>query len=184
MPAYGPWFPPLDELYGERTRVDGGRPLFQGDVFDPVPRLRCPLPKSEAQQPSSKMKLGPVMLMSHPCETSESEKGGQFEWRTVCLVAEDRDARITLDGEGDYYAFVLPDMKRNESVWYVDFRYPSVVHKDWLTPTNRVASLSSAGWVALQRRHIHFATRVEMHPDDIQANNIDRDGRPLHPDDL
>jgi hypothetical protein len=45
-------------------------------------------------------------------------------------------------------------------LWYADFRFPTMVCKEWLQPENRIASLSEEGWHALQRRFVHFYTRV------------------------
>jgi hypothetical protein len=123
------------------------------------------------------------MVVGHPCEISPNEKGAAFPWRTTCPVVEDKDARITLDGEGHYYAFPLPDLRHDGATWYADLRFLTVIHTEWLTPDRLLATLSPDGWNALQRRWIHFFTRVEMHPDDIAQAGVDRtSGLPLHPD--
>src|ERR1700676_3960158 len=163
MSEYGPWFPPLERLYSERPRPGNERPVFQGDVFADVPGVRYPLEMKDESDPTPRHQRALGMVVGHPCEVSEGEKGAQLEWRTVCAVHEDREARVTLDGEGHFYAFPLPDLKQDESVWYADFRYLTTIHRDWLTPQRRIAALSAEGWYALQRRWIHFFTRLEMH---------------------
>jgi hypothetical protein len=181
MAEYGPWFPPLDQLYGDRPSADDQRELFQGDVFSDVPCPRYPVSPGD-DDPTPRHGRSLAMVVGHPCEVSPEEKGAAFPWRTVCAVFEDKDARLTLDGEGHFYAFPLPDLRQDGKTWYVDFRFLTVIHKEWLTPEGRVAVLSPEGWYALQRRWIHFFTRVEMHPADIAGAAVDADGRPLHPD--
>ncbi|MDA8357421.1 MAG: hypothetical protein M0Z95_14270 [Actinomycetota bacterium] len=126
--------------------------------------------------------MGLAMVVGHPCEISPGEKGATFPWRTTCAVVPDNDARLTLDGEGHFNAFPLPDLLQDGTLWYADLRYLTVIHKDWLTAARRVATLSFEGWQAFQRRLIHFLTRVEMHPDDIAVAALDEAGQPMHPD--
>jgi hypothetical protein len=181
MAEHGPWFPPLDQLYGDRPVADDPRELFQGDVFSDVPCVRYPVAASD-QDPTPRHKRSLAMIVGHPCEVSPEEKGAAFLWRTVCAVFEDKDARLTMDGEGHFYAFPLPDLHQDGKTWYADFRFLSVIQRDWLTPERRIAALSPEGWYALQRRWIYFFTRVEMHPLDIADAAVDSDGTPLHPD--
>jgi hypothetical protein len=182
MPEYGPWFPPLERLYGDRPSRENDRDPFQGDVFSDVPCARYPVDNSGNDEPVMRHRRGLAMVVGHPCDVSPEEKGAGFLWRTTCAVVEDRDARLSLDGDGHFYAFPLPDLRGDGTIWFADFRFLTVIHKDWLTPARRVAVLSPAGWYALQRRWIHYFTRVEVHPDDIADAAIDADGIPLHPD--
>ena len=160
----------------------GTAELFQGDVFRVVPCARFPVDESDSDEPVMKHRRGLAMVIGHPCEVSPDEKGSSFPWRTTCAVLEDRDARLTLDGEGHFYAFPLPDLRRDGKLWFADFRFLSVIHEDWLTSDRRVAVLSPRGWQALQRGWVHYFTRVEMHLDDIADASLDAQGVPLHPD--
>src|SRR5579863_8244065 len=105
MPQYGPWFPAVERLYSDRPSSDDPRELFQGDVFSDVPCARYPVTQVVERDPVHKHRLGLAMVVGHPCDVSSSEKGAVFPWRTTCAVLEDRDARLTLDGEGHFYAF-------------------------------------------------------------------------------
>jgi hypothetical protein len=182
-PLYGPWFPPPERLYGDRPSEDDLRELFQGDVFKDVPAARFPAtdPVKE-DDPVKRHSMGLAMVVGHPCEISPDEKGAAFPWRMMCAVVPDRDARLTLDGEGHFNAFPLPDLLQDGMLWYADFRYLTVVHNDWLTPAKRVATLSFEGWQSFQRRLVHFLTRVEMAPADIAVAALDEAGKPMHPD--
>jgi len=181
-PTHGPWFPPLEKLYGNRPAEDDTRELFQGDVFKDVPAARFPDADPVGNDPVKRHKLGLAIVMGHPCEISPTEKGEGFPWRTLCAVVEDKAARLTLDGEGHFNAFLLPDLLGDGAMWYADFRYMTTVNDAWLTPARRVATLSFEGWQAFQRRLVHFFTRVEMSPDDIAVAALDELGLPMHPD--
>jgi hypothetical protein len=181
-PKHGPWFPPLERLYGDRPSEDDPRELFQSDILRDVPSARFPATEARGEDPVMRHRMGFAMVVGHPCEISPREKGATFPWRTTCAVLPDEDARLTLDGEGHLNAFPLPDLLQDGAMWYADFRYLTVIHNDWLTPARRVATLSFEGWQAFQRRLIHFLTRVEMHPADIAVAALDETGRPMHPD--
>lgn len=181
-PKHGPWFPSLERLYGDRPVQDEARDLFQGDIFKDVPSARFATTPASGDDPVARHRRGLAMVVGHPCEISSGEKGATFPWRTVCAVVQDKDARLTLDGEGHFNAFLLPDLLQDGMLWYADLRFLTVIHNDWLTPARRVATLSFEGWQAFQRRLIHFFTRVEMHPDDIAVAAMDETGRPMHPD--
>jgi hypothetical protein len=175
LPDY-PWFPPLERLYAGRRPIDPKRIQFQGDVFDDVISYRFRANEGPpAANPRSTR--GPVMLLDHPCDISEDEKGAQQPWRTICPVAEDRQGVLSLDGETHFYAFPLPDLRLDDSVWYADFRFATTVHVDILDPNSRLSALSEDGWYALQRRLAHHRTRVVIHWSDLlQAGEGD------HPD--
>ena len=101
------WFPPLHRLYVRREALTADRTLFQGDIFDGVPAQRYPL--REGEQPvEPRARRGYVMVLGHPCEVSPDEKGANLQWRLVCPVLSDPDRRVTVDGDGAYYAFPLP----------------------------------------------------------------------------
>ena len=181
-PTHGPWFPPLEHLYGDGPSEGNPRELFQGDIFKDVPSARFPATEAREEDPVMRHRMGMAMVVGHPCEISPGEKGAVFPWRTTCAVLPDEDARMTLDGEGHFYAFPLPDLLQDGTLWYADLRFLTVIRDEWLTPARRVATLSFEGWQAFQRRLIHFFTRVEMHPADIAVAALDEAGRPMHPD--
>jgi hypothetical protein len=182
-PKYGPWFPPLEKLYGDRPS-DEARELFQGDIFKDVPAARYPDKEPVGDDPVKRTSMGLAIVMGHPCEISPTEKGAAFPWRTLCAVVPDKDARLSLDGEGHFNAFLLPDLLGDGITYYADFRFHTTVHKDRLTPDRRVATLSFEGWQALQRRLVHYQTRIEMAPADIATAALDEAGHPMHPDAL
>jgi hypothetical protein len=132
--------------------------VCQGDVFDDIPFVRFPYREKTADD-APKGKRGPGMVMGHPCDVSPEEKGAVTPWRTLCRVVEDKDALVTLDGTGHFFAFPLPGLKGDETVWYADFRFTTVVDERYLNPDRRIAALSLDGWLALQRRIAHFYSR-------------------------
>ncbi|MEO8897879.1 MAG: hypothetical protein ABI352_09545 [Candidatus Dormibacter sp.] len=152
------------------------RTLFQGDIFDAVPAQRYPL--REGEQPlEPRARKGYVMVLGHPCEISADEKGANLPWRLVCPVVPDTARRLTVDGDGDYYAFPLPSLVVEEDLWYADFRFLATVAVSYFDPKLRKAGLSEEGWHALQRRLIHFLTRIT--PDWLDLEDA---GVGLHPD--
>jgi hypothetical protein len=170
------WFPPLDRLYVKSEAVAESRILFQGDVFDEVPAQRYPY--REGVEPiEPRARRGYVMVLGHPCEVSPDEKGATLPWRLICPVVPDADRRVTVDGEGDYYAFPLPSLAEAEDVWYADFRFMSTVEVRYLDPAKRKAALTEEGWYALQRRLVHFLTRIKPDWTDLEDAGVG-----LHPD--
>jgi hypothetical protein len=117
------------------------------------------------------------MVLGHPCEISPEEKGDESPWRLICPVVEDNARRVTLDGEGHWYAFVLPELVERDDVWYADFRFLATVNVNHLDVSNRVAALSEVGWHSVQRRLAHFLTRTVIDWRDLQQA-----GEGLHPD--
>lgn len=170
------WFPPADRLYATESAPVPTRDVFQGDIFQGVPCYRYPHNLQESEV-DPRGRIGTVMALGHPCEISAEEKGTNLPWRLVCPVAEDRDRRISLDGSGDFGAFPLPNLFQDEDLWYADFRFLCTVDARYLDPTQRVAALSLEGWLALQRRLVHFLSRVKADWNDLNDAGVD-----LHPD--
>jgi len=71
----------------------------------------------------------------------------------------------------------LPDLRADGALWYADFRFLATVHKEWLQLDKRIAALSEEGWHALQRRYVHYQTRVI-----IDWADLEEAGEGLHPD--
>lgn len=170
------WFPPLDRLYTHRDTTSAQRDPFQGDVYRNVPVFRYPHRDDEQPVDPRGRRLN-VMVLGHPCELSPDEKGATLHWRLVCPVVEDKDRIVTVDGTGDFYAFPLPGLVEAEDIWYADFRYLSTVDARYLDATGRRASLSEEGWYALQRRLIHFLTRIKVGWQDLEDA-----GAGIHPE--
>ena len=149
------WFPSKDHLYASLQPVDPKRELSQGDIFEDIPFARFPYQGDD----TPKTKRGSGMVLGHPCDISPEEKGAVTPWRTLCRVVMDKDALVTIDGTGHFFAFPLPGLKGDEAVWYADFRFITVVDERYLNPDRRIAALSLDGWLALQRRIAHFYSR-------------------------
>jgi len=169
------WFPPLDRLYGAKSPVDTARDIHQGDIYSDV--VCCRFPYRDTTPVEPRQPRGYAMVLGHPCEISDGEKGDIQPWRTLCPVFEDRDHRLTLDGETHFFAFPLPNLREDGGLWYADFRFLATMHRQWLHPNNRIAALSEEGWHALQRRLVHFLTRVV-----IDWSDFKEAGEGLHPD--
>lgn len=149
------WFPSKDHLFASLQPVDPKRELSQGDIFEDIPFARFPYRRDD----TPKTKRGSGMVLGHPCDISPDEKGAVTPWRTLCRVVMDKDALVTIDGTGHFFAFPLPGLKGDEAVWYADFRFTTVVDERYLNPDRRIAALSLDGWLALQRRIAHFYSR-------------------------
>ena len=169
------WFPPADRLYADPPIPRETREVFQGDVFSDVPVHRYPFRPGQSEV-EPRTSVGFAMILGHPCELSQLEKGADLPWRLICPVAEDRDRRLRPDGDGNFYAFPLPNLFEAEDLWYADFRFLSTIDRRYLDPSHRVSALSHPGWLALQRRLAHFLTRIQIHWDDLEQAGVD-----LHP---
>ncbi len=117
------WFPPLDRLYGAKDPIDIARYLHQGDIFRDV--VCCRFPYRDTMPVEPKQPHGYAMVLGHPCEISVGEKGDVQPWRTLCAVFEDRDRRLTLDGETHFLRFPCLTYERTA-------RFGTLISGSWL----------------------------------------------------
>lgn len=185
--ADGAWYPSRDAYFAE-LRPD--RSIFQGDIFRGVPtvfvahpaareaafaELPPPLPQ-EAERPLTAEEVaegvvvrGPrAMVLPHPCDFSEEEKGATHSVRLVARVlriGETPFAPKQVARGQIHHTVWVPDPERAELSdrdWVVDLRTATSVDRAFLNVERRVAALSGPAWMALMRRLVHFYTRYSM----------------------
>lgn len=183
----GRWYPKRDTFFAALTPQ---RPIFQGDIFRGVPTVFVghpaarealfagePLPSpQEAERPLTAEALregvsvrGPrAMVLPHPCDYSEEEKGASHSVRLV--------ARVVRIGETPYapkqvargqvhHTVWVPDPEHDDlgaHDWLVDLRTATAVDRAFLNVDRRVAALSGPAWMAVMRRLVHFYTRTAI----------------------
>ena len=183
----GAWYPSADAYFVADLRE--ARPIFQGDVFRGVPTAFVDHPESharvfaaeesptpaEAERPLTAeeiravtaVKGGYTMVLPHPCDFSEGEKGSTHSTRVVARlqrIADGRLARKQVVRGAVHHTVWVPDWDtlRPEDDYLVDLRTTTAVDRAYLNPVRRVAALSGPGWLALMRRIAYFYTRTAI----------------------
>jgi hypothetical protein len=177
------WYPDRD-TYFARLRPD--RPISQGDIFRGVPTVfvghpaaraaafaeePAPSPQ-EAERPllpeqirASISVLGSYsMVLPHPCDFSEAEKGASHSVRHVARldqISRHPFTRKQVEAARVHHTIWVPDWERAQPDydWFVDLRSTTAVDAAYLNPARRVAVLSGPAWIAVMRRLAHFYTR-------------------------
>jgi hypothetical protein len=185
--ADGGWYPRRDSYY---AALDDTRPIFQGDIFRGVPTVfvahpaareaafaeaRAPSPQ-EAERPLTAEQVregivvhGPrAMVLPHPCDFSEDEKGATHSTRLVARVLRIGQTpfapKQVVRGQIHHTVWV-PDRDHDEvgpHDWLVDLRTATPVDRAFLNVERRVGALSGAAWMALMRRLAHFHTHLSI----------------------
>lgn len=179
------WYPNADAYFiGDPAPH---RPVFQGDVFRGVPTAfvdhpvahehafagEPPPTAEEAERPLhaeeirdvAVIKGGCTMVLPHPCDFSEGEKGATHSTRLVARLERIRDSgfgrRQVIRGAVHHTVWV-PDWTSldPEDDFFLDLRTTTVVDRAYLNPARRVAALTGPAWIALMRRVAFFYTRT------------------------
>ena len=185
--AEGGWYPKRDAYFAVLTE---DRRIFQGDIFRGVPtvfvahpaareaafaELPPPSPQ-EAERPMTAEQVaegvvvrGPrAMVLPHPCDFSDEEKGATHSVRLVARVlriAETPFAPKQVARGQIHHTIWVPDAEESELSdrdWVVDLRTATSVDRAFLNVERRVAALSGPAWMALMRRLVHFYTRYSL----------------------
>jgi len=183
----GGWYPNRDAYFAD---LSDARPIFQGDFFRGIPTafvahpaareaafagMPPPSPR-DAERPLTSEDVregiamaGPrAMLLPHPCDFSDGEKGDTHEVRLV--------ARVRRVGETPFapkqiargqvaHTFWVPEPEYGDvgpHDWLVDFRTTTPVDRAFLNVERRVGALSGPAWMALMRRLVYFYTRMSI----------------------
>jgi hypothetical protein len=183
----GGWYPDRDAYFAAPTPE---RPIFQGDIFRGVPtvfvahpaareaafaELPPPSPQ-EAERPMTAEDVaegvvvrGPrAMVLPHPCDFSEEEKGAKHSVRLVARVlriAETPFAPKQVARGQIHHTVWVPDAEEvelSDRDWVVDLRTATSVDRAFLNVERRVGALSGPAWMALMRRLVQFYTRYSM----------------------
>ncbi len=198
----GDWYP--DRLaYFLGRPPDPERPIFQGDIFRGVPTVAVghpdvaaalfddrPLPDEAIRTPTEAeiratlaIKGGYAMVIPHPCNFFEGEKGQVSRWRTVaCLrpVGELGGRRLVRSGNvvHSVWSPSWTDPSDEESEWAVDLRTITTADRAYLRRDRRVAALSYPAWIALIRRLALYVGRIRLTPAEAASFAGDFPGDP------
>jgi hypothetical protein len=185
--AGGGWYPDREAFFARLTLQ---RPVFQGDIFRGVPTvfvahpaareaafggLAPPSPQA-AERPLTAEDVaegvavrGPrAMVLPHPCDFSDEEKGATHSVRLVARVSRIAETPFAPEqvARGQIHHTVwVPDADESalsDRDWVVDLRTATSVDRAFLNVERRVAALSGPGWMALMRRLVYFYTRYSM----------------------
>lgn len=184
----GDWNPERDRYFlGRPPEVE--RPVFQGDIFRAVPTVLVghpdvaaalfgdePLPDEidrvppEAEIRSSvAIAGGYAMVLPHPCNFFEGEKGAVTRWRTVARLvpaAQIGGRKLVRSGNVVHTVWVpsWTDPTDEEAEWGLDLRTITTVDRAYLHRERRVAALAYPAWIALIRRLALFFGRIRLTP--------------------
>lgn len=167
------WYPEASSYFV--AELDDERPIFQGDVFRGVPTAFVDHPEShmrvfagedpptpaEAERPLTAAKIrevtavkgGYTMVLRHPCDFAEAEKGSTHSVRIVARldrVAAARLARRQVVRGAVHHAVWVPDWEtlRPDDDYCLDLRTTTPVDRAYLNRARRVAALTGPAWLA------------------------------------
>lgn len=179
------WFPDRAAYFVADLTPD--REIFQGDVFRGVPTVFVGHPAAkeaafaveprptpqEAERPlysdtirdATSIHGGYAMVIPHPCDYSELEKGATHSVRLVARLERIREHQFgrkeLMSGRVQHAVWVPAwDSDDGGDDWFVDLRSATSIDATYLNPERRVAALSGPAWIALMRRLCVFYTRT------------------------
>lgn len=183
----GAWYPKREAFFAP---LDETRPIFQGDIFRGVPTVfvshpavretafaEAPLPTPhDAERPLTpeEVREGVVvhgqraMVLPHPCDFSEDEKGANHSTRVVARGRRIADTSFSpkhVAAGRVHHTIWVPDPEHDElgtHDWVVDLRTATPVDRAYLNVERRVAGLSGPAWMAVMRRLVYFFTRMAI----------------------
>ncbi len=107
------------------------------------------------------------VVLPHPCDFSEDEKGSNHSIRQVARLERIRDhqfGRKEIEAARVHHTIWVPSWDTDDPAddWFVDLRTTSSVDAAYFNPARRVAALSPPAWMAMLRRIINFYTRTSI----------------------
>lgn len=180
------WYPKREAYF---AHLSPDREIFQGDIFRGVPTAflghpaareaafameRPPTPEeaerpltAEAVQEATTIFGSYSIILPHPCDFSEEEKGSSHSVRQVARLERIRDhqfGRKEIEAARVHHTVWVPSWESDDpnDDWFVDLRSTSAVDAAYLNPVRRVAALSPPAWMAMLRRIINFYTRTSI----------------------
>lgn len=200
----GDWYPERDHYFFARP-PEVERPVFQGDIFRAVPTVLVGHPDvaaalfADEQLPDEAERVpveseirssvaiagGYAMVLPHPCNFFEGEKGAVTRRRTMARLlpaAELGGRKLVRSGNVVHTAWVPSwrDPADEDSEWGVDLRTITTVDRAYLHRERRVAALSYPAWIALIRRLALFFGRIRLTPAEAASFAGDFLGEPEH----
>lgn len=105
------------------------------------------------------------MILPHPCDYSELEKGATHSVRQMGRLERVRDhqfGRKEIISGRVLNAVWVPawDSDDGGDDWFLDLRTATPVDAAYLNTDRRVAALTAPAWIALMRRLVVFYTRT------------------------
>jgi hypothetical protein len=184
----GDWYPERDRYFFARP-PELERPIFQGDIFRAVPTVLVghpdvaaaifadePLPDEIDRIPrESEIRStvaiagGYAMVLPHPCNLFEGEKGAVTRWRTVARMvpAAQLGGRKLVRSGNVVHTIWVPswqDPQDEGAEWGVDLRTITTVDCAYLRRDRRVGALSYPAWIGIIRRLALFFGRIRLTP--------------------
>ncbi len=184
----GDWYPERDRYFFSRP-PEVERPTFQGDIFRAVPTVLVGhpdvaaalfadeslpdeverVPRESEIRSSVAIAGGYAMVLPHPCNFFEGEKGAVTRWRTVARLepaAQLGGRKLVRSGNVVHTVWVpsWQDPGDEGTEWGVDLRTITTVDRAYLRRERRVAGLSYPAWIALIRRLALFFGRIRLTP--------------------
>lgn len=178
------------------------RPIFQGDIFrggfgafwrhpDAVAARMAAKPvPTELHHPRVEQLLANVaiaghgycMLLPHPCEYSEEQKGAKHLFRVVAPLIPLNDKApinpaLVRDGSVRHSIFVPGWPNGPKDDYYVDLRYTASIDAAFITRHCRVAALSRVSWVVLLDRLSQYYLGLPL-----STRSLPEETLALHPD--
>ena len=194
------FYPPAAAYYTQNLGAQ--RPLFQGDLFAGVfgafwahpeavaarragselPTGRLPFPTTTALLADVRLAGTFGLLLPHPCDFSEGEKGAAHPQRLVAPVFPASHSRVAvkqLRAGAVAHLVWLPrwTADRGEDDWYADLRSTASVDAAFLPRANRRAAMSGAAWVAFNDKLTRYFTGIALDRSQFILERSD-----LHPD--
>lgn len=168
MPPWQNWPPRRDEFF---LPASPHRPIFQGDVFRDVPIVKARAGDRPTVDPKVTVEHRSVMLLGFPCDITTSS-GDLGRAQQVAIVREADKLRVPSTWEGAFTACPLPNLFGDGTLWAADFLALSPVDRTYLTPANRIASLSELGWAYFRQRLALCFTRALIVLQPLQAVGV------------
>ena len=159
------WPPQPDELY-TRSPAES-RPIVQGDVFADVPFDKVRSGGSPTAKPNILTERRFVCVVNYPCDIY-NESGELAKVQSVAVVRDVTKDRVPSEWNGSYVLCPYPNLMSDGALWAADFRAISNVDRQYLVPSNRIASLTEYGWAFFRHRYVLAVSRVLVKPEVMQ----------------
>jgi hypothetical protein len=181
------WYPKREQYFAE---LSPDRIVFQGDIFRGVPTAFLDHPASqeaafayeppptpmEAERPLTATEVkdaavigGPLaMVLPHPCDFSEEEKGATHSLRVVARVRQISETPFApgqVQRAQIHHTVWVPNPERDDLSphdFFVDLRTTTSIDQAYLNPKRRILALSGPAWIALMRRVVFYYTRLAI----------------------
>ncbi|MDP2935402.1 MAG: hypothetical protein Q8O86_02810 [Dehalococcoidia bacterium] len=157
-------WPPLRQDFFRGSSLH--RPVFQGDIFENVPYVKGQAGDFPGADPKLKVERRKVAALCYPCEMYSN--GILARVQTIAVLREAAKLGIPDNWQGAFFSCPLPDLTSDGRTWIIDLRTMGNIDRSFLTPRNRLETLTEFGWAYLRQRLGIYFTRVSYHLGDLQ----------------